>query len=102
MTEHEYHVCLNTPLGKKHGIMTASTAGESLTGTLEMLGHKREFVGVVDGDGVCTISGAIVTLLKTITFTAEGKITDDDVYLRVRADNGGMTFELSGRSEATV
>ncbi|MGN0171248.1 MAG: hypothetical protein ACI39E_00525 [Acutalibacteraceae bacterium] len=94
MPEQCYAVVLQTPIGKKYGTLTASVSGQRLFGWLELLEHREPFEGIIDSDGRCTFSGKLITLLRTIPFTATGKLTKAVVRLQLQGDRN--VFELTG------
>ncbi|MGN1319904.1 MAG: hypothetical protein ACI4U6_02175, partial [Acutalibacteraceae bacterium] len=55
---------------------------------------KEPFNGTIDNFGNCKISGKIITLMRTIPFTAIGKLTASAVYLTIKGERN--IFELSG------
>lgn len=90
----QYEVCMQTPLGKKAGTLTAERTGGNLNGWLSILGHCEPFQGTVDDSGRCEISGRFITLMRNVPFTAKGQITASSVKLLVKGARN--VFELSG------
>ena len=95
-----YSVFMRTPLGKKYGTLIAQKTDDRLSGTLEILGHKRPFSGEIDLSGKCRISGSIVTLLRTFYYTAAGSINEGAVHLLLTGDRD--TYEIIGTAEKTM
>lgn len=96
MSELCYSIVMQTPLGKKYGTLSASVSGNLLRGWLDILEHREPFEGTVDDAGNCRIVGTLITLLRTISFIATGKLTTSAVHLQVQGDRN--VFELSGIS----
>ncbi|MGN0151125.1 MAG: hypothetical protein ACI39Q_01515 [Wujia sp.] len=94
MSEQRYKVSMKTPLGDKKGTLTAVIAENTLTGYLDILGHKETFEGTIDLTGNCMFNGSFTTLIKNVPFVASGKITDLSVDLQVKG--GRNVFELTG------
>lgn len=94
MNETQYSVFMQTPLGRKQGVMTASVNQNVLKGWLDILGHREPFEGTIDPQGICTISGTFITLMRTVSFVATGKITASSVNLQMREERN--VFELTG------
>ncbi|MGN1319874.1 MAG: hypothetical protein ACI4U6_02025, partial [Acutalibacteraceae bacterium] len=74
MEKYRYSVVMQTPLGNKYGSLAADVSENSVSGWLEMLKHKEPFNGTIDNVGNCKINGKIITLMRTIPFTAIGKL----------------------------
>ena len=94
MSEQCYSIVMKTPLGKKYGTLTASVSGTLLHGWLDVLEHRESFEGTIDDVGNCRITGTLITLLRTVSFVATGRLTASDVNLRMQ--DGRNIFELSG------
>lgn len=96
MKDKKYNISMQTPIGKKHGLITVSSDGGLIKGTLSVLNHSEPFEGVIDDNGTCSIKGKIVTLLRTVQYTAKGAINEDSVRLKVEAVN--KSFEVTGEA----
>lgn len=94
MQETTYQIYMYTPLGKKSGKMCVKKTGNALEGWLNILQHNEPFEGTVDEMGNCRISGSFITLMRTVSFVAVGKILDSTVCMYIR--DGRNVFELSG------
>ncbi len=93
-----YDISMRTPIGKKHGFLIVNAENGVVTGELEIMDHSEPFHGVIDADGNCIISGNIVTLMRTVKYTASGTINDSSVELKVVAAN--HTFTVTGEATA--
>ncbi|MGN1046985.1 MAG: hypothetical protein ACI4QZ_00060 [Eubacteriales bacterium] len=94
MSEKCYSIVMKTPLGKKYGTLTASANGNLLRGWLDILEHKEPFEGTIDCAGNCRITGKLITLVRTVSFVATGKLTASAVNLQMQGERN--VFELSG------
>lgn len=94
MSELCYSIVMQTPLGKKYGTLTASVSGNLLRGWLDVLEHRESFAGTIDDAGNCRIIGTLITLVRTVSFIATGKLTASAVHLQVQDERN--VFELSG------
>ena len=94
MLERVYLICLRTPLCLKRGIMRVERSDNVLSGELELMGHCKPFYGIADETGGCSIAGTIITLMRTVPYTASGTIEEGTIRLRVKDEKN--TFELSG------
>jgi hypothetical protein len=83
MSQQRYSIVIQTPLGKKNGMLTASISGNLLRGWLYVLQHKEPFEGTIDAEGNCELCGKIITLMRTINYKATGKITPDSLKLSI-------------------
>lgn len=94
MGERKYTISMQTPIGVKHGELSAITKQNKITGTIEILEHIGPFEGVIESDGNCVINGKIISLMKTIEYIATGKITNEDVCLQLKSEKN--SFVISG------
>ncbi len=89
-----YDIRMHTPLGDRHGKMMISVRNGELSGSLDLLGHCEPFCGTIDTDGNCTFSGTLITLMRTVHYTASGVITHVSLNLLLRDER--HTFQISG------
>lgn len=94
MFEQFYSIVMKTPLGKKYGILEVSVSENILSGWLDILGHKEPFNGIIDSNGNCSVNGTFITLMRTVSFSATGKLTASAVNLQIKDERN--VFELSG------
>lgn len=94
MSEQLYQIYLQTPLGKKRGTMRVERKADVLSGELDILEHRKPFQGTIDETGQCNISGTIITLMRTVPYTAVGRIEDGTISLTVKGERN--RFELLG------
>lgn len=89
-----YRITMATPIGARHGKLRLQREADQLCGTLELLSHIEPVTGWVDAQGQCTLCGQLVTLMRTIAYTATGRITDTAVELSLRGDR--HVFPITG------
>ncbi len=89
-----YDIFLHTPLGKKKGELKAKIENGKLSGVLSVLGHTEPIEGTVDTNGRCSLKGKIISLMKSIDFTANGTIDYHAVYLAINGNTG--YYEILG------
>ncbi len=94
MPVQRYDIIMRTPLGLREGTMLVQWVGKLLSGTVSLLQHTEPFHGVIDEDGLCRITGRLVTLLRSIQYQATGWI--DRERVRLSLHGAGSVFELSG------
>lgn len=94
MSEQQYSIVMQTPIGKKYGSLSVSILEDKLNGCLTLLNHNEPIEGTVDGNGNCSFTGKLVTLLRTIPFVATGIISDSEVKLQIKGARN--TFRLTG------
>lgn len=92
----EYRITMATPIGARHGKLRLYREEEQLCGTLELLAHSEPFCGSIDAQGHCTLRGQLVTLMRTIAYTATGRITETAVELSLQSDR--HVFPITGRA----
>lgn len=95
MMRRKYEVRMYTPMGAKPGVLLVIQEGVHLNGWLDILGHREPVKGTVDQDGNCRIEGIFITLMNTISFTANGKISDSYVDLYMEAKENRY-FRMTG------
>lgn len=81
-----FDVRMNTPVGVRSGHMTVLRNSNTVSGHLDILKHSEPFEGTIDSDGNCKIFGKIITLMRTISYEATGKITPDSLELSFTDD----------------
>lgn len=94
MEERRYDVTLQTVLGERKGRIQMRMEGKMLTGILDILGHAEPFEGEIDQEGNCEFRGRLVTLVRNISYTATGKIKEDELDLSVKEERN--TFIMRG------
>lgn len=94
MSNVRYKVVMKTPAGFRHGIIDLHLEEEQLSGTLDILGHIGQIEGHVEADGNCEIYGQLITLMQTIPYKAEGKVSSKRIDLILRGAQ--KEFYLSG------
>ena len=94
MSEQQYSIVMQTPIGKQYGSLSVSILADKLNGCLTLLNHNEPIEGTVDGNGNCSFTGKLVTLLRTIPFVATGIISDSEVKLQIKGARN--TFRLTG------
>lgn len=91
-----YNVVMKTPVGLRYGTITLCMIDNQVYGTLDLLEHSESFSGTVDSNGNCTICGCLVTLMRTISYTAVGKISRKAIKLSLQGERN--IFEITGIS----
>lgn len=81
-----YDVRMSTPIGIRLGHMTVLCNSDTVSGHLDILRHSEPFEGTIDSDGNCKIFGKIITLMRTVSYEATGKITPDSLELSITDD----------------
>ena len=94
MSEQQYSIVMQTPIGKKYGSLSVSILADKLNGCLTLLNHNEPIEGTIDGNGNCSFTGKLVTLLRTIPYVATGIISDSEVKLQIKGAR--KTFRLTG------
>ena len=94
MSEQQYSIVMQTPIGKKYGSLSVSILADKLNGCLTLLNHNEPIEGIIDGNGNCSFTGKLVTLLRTIPYVATGIISDSEVKLQIKGARN--TFRLTG------
>ena len=85
---------MKTPVGLRYGKMHFCLIENQIQGKLDLLGHSEPFDGAADNDGNCKINGRIITLMRTINYTAVGKFTQNDINLSLKGER--HVFKITG------
>lgn len=91
-----YNILMKTPIGHKKGELKVNVEKGKLTGFLSLFGNTELVEGTVDEKGQCFLKGKFVTLIKSVDFTAEGRIDMDGLRLAVKSAFG--YYEIIGQS----
>ena len=94
MWKRMYDIVLKTPIGPRYGTMEIQKDCGKVNGFLNVLMGKNPFQGFIDKGDRCQITGQLRTLVRTIFYSAAGKITGDTVCLVVNTGKG--TIEVTG------
>ncbi len=89
-----YNIQMDTQIGPRYGRITVTNESNKLNGTIEILEHIEPFEGIIDNEGKCEISGRIVTLTRTILYTARGTITPNALSLLLYGDKS--IYKITG------
>ncbi|MGN0170081.1 MAG: hypothetical protein ACI39H_04880 [Lachnospiraceae bacterium] len=89
-----YSITMSTPVGLKYGTMEFVIADGKIRGILSLLEHSEPFRGTIDSKGNCMICGQLITLMRTIHYTAVGCLTEHGIRLRLRGERND--FEIIG------
>ena len=76
MCKRIFQIVMKVPLGERPGNMRWQEDNGLLNGFLEIMGHENPFSGMLESEGRIRIEGTLVTLIRNIPFTAEGKLEE--------------------------
>ncbi|MDO4339307.1 MAG: hypothetical protein Q4C91_14675 [Eubacteriales bacterium] len=94
MSQYVYKIIMYVPIGERKGMMVVNTVGDRIEGRMDILGHSEPFSGIIDEEGNCCIKGQLNTLMKKITFIAQGIILEDRLHLLIHRKKD--VFEIFG------
>ena len=94
MCERIFQITMKVPLGERPGKITWAEDGGSLSGFIEIMGHKNPFSGHLSAEKIIRIEGELVTLIRRIPFTAEGKV--ESGRLKMSLTEVRHTYSLEG------
>jgi hypothetical protein len=86
MEDRRYDVIMQTILGERKGSIQMCMEGKRVTGILDILGHAEPFEGEIDPEGNCELRGRMITLVRNISYTATGKIREEELDLSVEEE----------------
>lgn len=95
MSEKNYRICLNAPLGVRFGTMAIHETGGRVDGWLNVMNEKNRFSGVLLEEGQLALNGVIRTLISTMRYTATGTISGQKILLNLKMDSGAQ-YPVSG------
>lgn len=98
MTANLYQIVMRTPLGDKRGQLQMEVREQSISGYLDILGHRKPIHGRMEPDGRCQLEGHMVTLVRTFPFTADGQVDGQSISLTLR--EGQNVFQIEGAVSA--
>ena len=90
MSEKNYRICLNAPLGTRNGTMIFQETDGKVDGRLNIMNEKNRFSGVLSKEGQLTLTGVIRTLISTMRYTATGTISEQKILLNLKTDSGAQ------------
>lgn len=90
----DYDIKMKTPIGIRSGHIKVYQNPGTVSGYLDILNHNEPFEGTIDTDGNCKLFGKIITLMRTINYEAEGKITADSISLSITDER--YVLEITG------
>lgn len=90
----KYNITMYTPIGSRYGTINLFLADNLINGTLDLLEHSEPVNGSIDNKGNCKINGRLVTLLRTIEYTAVGKVTEKAIELSLQGERN--IFRIKG------
>lgn len=94
MTGTLYAIEMQTPLGIKRGTIKVKIEQNEISGFLDVMNHSEPFRGSIDANGDCEFTGHIITLMRTIEYTASGKMDEDRVSLLIQGERN--VFQVTG------
>ncbi|MGN1097598.1 MAG: hypothetical protein ACI4SS_01735 [Clostridia bacterium] len=89
----KYDITMQTPIGERFGHACINKKDGIINGYIELLNHIEPFLGNVDVNGNCSISGYIVTEIRTLYYTAEGRLVDDAIDMAVSCEGNLLTIK---------
>ncbi len=92
MAEYTYDIMMQTPLGKKKGVVNLNVNINRIYGTLNILGKENVFTGEIDIGGKCNLNGSIETIVSTFKYTAEGYINKEKISLTLHGRQDVFTI----------
>lgn len=79
-----YEVIMQTPIGARYGTMSVTVDNSKINGMLDILKKANPFYGKINKKGDCQIQGELTTLMRTIPYTATGRITKEKLILSLK------------------
>ena len=88
-----YSIQMTVPLGNRDGILIFEEHDGQIDGTIEILGHVTEFIGVVNGKNI-TMSGVLKTSVRDINYKGTGTI--ENGIINVKLADKESVYEMTG------
>ena len=89
-----FQIVMKVPLGERPGRISWQEEDGFISGFFEIMGHKNPFSGHLSAEKIIKIEGTLVTLIRNIPFTAEGKI--ENGHLKMALTEIRHTYSLEG------
>lgn len=94
MWNRKYDITMQTSIGARYGTMLLTVDAGNVDGILDNLKKANPFHGKINENGSCRIKGKLTTLMRTIPYEGEGKITRDAFFLKLTTER--ESYDLSG------
>ena len=94
MCERVFQIVMKVPLGERPGRISWAEDGADVSGFFEIMGHKNPFSGQISAEKIIRIEGTLVTLIRNIPFTAEGRV--ENGHLKMSLTEIRHTYSLEG------
>lgn len=94
MEEKKYDVILHAPIGERPGELLLQMESSAVRGELRILGQSTKLTGMIREDGRLEAEGELVTPMRRISYSAEGRMSEYDIQMTLHA--GRSTYELTG------
>lgn len=93
----EYDITLFTPMGEKHGVLILFISENHVNGELKILEQITAVDGEIYNGNNIKLTGSLITLVRKIPFTAEGKIGPFNIYLKLVSNSHYYTLNGTER-----
>lgn len=103
MYSYAYDIVLQTRIGDRKGSLALLISDGRIDGLMHILGKDSRCQGVLKDPDICELSGQLKTVVRSIDFSAYGKLTRENISLTLMA--GRDTFRMVGTArpqEATA
>ena len=94
MSRRFFQITMKVPIGERTGRLWWDAQGETLQGALEILGHENPVTGRLR-DQQLELEGSIVTLVRSIPWTASGNLQGERLRLTLHGPRHNWTLEGS-------
>lgn len=84
MRERVFQIIMRVPLGDRKGKMSFRQSGEELEGIFEVMGNKNPFKGKMLSETALEIEGILLTIIRSIPFTATGNIENKKLSMTLK------------------
>ncbi len=92
--ERRFRIVMHAPLGTRKGKLCFTRYGDSICGTLTLLGGSAPFTGRMTDDGKMEFSGTLATRLHTFRYIARGNIAGKALALQMTGSR--YSFRVTG------
>lgn len=87
----KFNITMHVPLGIRCGTLSIKQDQNIITGILDILGRKTEFLGSINKNDIFEFTGDLITPLLSFPFSAKGKITNNTVNFKLKGNRYLMT-----------
>ena len=96
MSRRYFEITLHVPIGERRGKLWLERNDNLIQGILEVMGHRNVFTGSVGTDGMVEVKGNLLTLMRTLSYTALGCLDAETLRLDLNIQGSRLKYYIEG------